>query len=321
MRGSRQTAVPLRGELLATPVEVQVRQGERIGQVLPARAFQDPQQQGGQVRTHALGRAGRAQQLAAGDLAAQEGIAAIEQLAADRCEEVEMTQQIRDASLAAVRHRLGTRAARIAQHRQRVAAGRQGALDGRAQLALVLRSDADRVQHPARPAGQAQEGAALALVAGGVDVQGIAMAHGGVQGRGPLPVQGLQSGQEAIAQRGHGTGRECKALAGQSLADLLALEVAEIAGRPDPHDQVVAEALAGRGQLGQLPGDGDRVGAGKRGSAGGSRGPVPAGASGGSRAPFFGEAGEFEAVEDGLDLGQPDGRGVALQAPGDRGRC
>ena len=35
------------------------------------------------------------------------------------------------------------------------------------------------------------------------------------------------------------------------------------------------------------------------------------------QSPFFGAAGQIEAVEDGLHLRQGDGRGVALQAPGD----
>ena len=242
-------------------------QAEGIGQVLAALAFQDPQQQGGQIRAHALGRTGLAQpfpqlaaQLAAGDLAAQQGLVASEQLVADRLEEVEMAQQVGNAPQTAVGDRFGTRPAQIAQHGQRVAEGSQGALDGRAQLLFVLRSDTHCVEDPAGPAGQAQERPALALVARGVDVQGIALGHGGAQGRSPLPVQPLQHFQEAIAEGGDGTGREGEALAQQGLADLLALEVAVIAGQPDPHDQVVAVALAGRGQIGQRPGDGDGVG-------------------------------------------------------------
>ena len=57
-----------------------------------------------------------------------------------------------------------------------------------------------------------------------------------------------------------GNRREQEALAGEVGADLLALEVVQVAGQPDAHDQVVAIALAGRDQARQLPGDGDRVG-------------------------------------------------------------
>ena len=154
---------------------------------------------------------------------------AIEQLLADGGEEMVVAEQVGDASRPAVGDRLAARAAQVVQDSQRVAEGGEGALDGRAQFPLVLRSDPHRVQHPAGPAVQAHEGAALALVAGGVDVQGIAMGQGGAQGRGALPVQLLQRPQEAIAQRGHGTGREGDPLAGQVGADLLALAVAVIA--------------------------------------------------------------------------------------------
>ena len=72
-------------------------------------------------------------------------------------------------------------------------------------LRISTRCDAHRMQHPAGPAGQAQEGAAPAPVAGGVDVQGVAVGHGGAQGGGALPVEGLQCGQEAVAT---GRGRQ-----------------------------------------------------------------------------------------------------------------
>ena len=115
VRGRGQAAVPLLGELLATAEEVQVRQREGVGQVLVALAFQKPQQQGRQIGPHAPGRAGLAQQilqlaadLAAGDLAAQQGVVAVEWLVADRREEVEMAQQIGDAALSAGGDRPGT---------------------------------------------------------------------------------------------------------------------------------------------------------------------------------------------------------------------
>ena len=154
-----------------------MRQREGVRQVLAALRFQNPQQQGGQVRAEAPVGTGRPQQ----------GVAAIEQAVAD----------------------------------------------GGAQFAFVLRSDAHCVQDPAGPAVQAAERAAAALVTGRIDGQGIAVGQGGPQGRGALPMQRLQGRQEAIAQRGDGTGRKGEALAGQGLSDLLALEVALIAGQSD----------------------------------------------------------------------------------------
>ena len=77
------------------------------------------------------------------------------------------------------------------------------------------------------------------------------MRHGGAQGRGALPVQGFEGQQEAIAQRGHRAARQDDAAPGEFDLDLSALEAAVIAGQADPCDQVVAEALARRGQLGQ----------------------------------------------------------------------
>ena len=53
---------------------------------------------------------------------------AIEQLAADRGEEVEVAQQIGDAPLAAAGDRLGAGRAQVAHHRQRVPEGGQAAL-------------------------------------------------------------------------------------------------------------------------------------------------------------------------------------------------
>ncbi len=219
--------------------------------MLAALRFQDPQQQGGQVRAEALVGTGRPQQcpqaaahLAAGDLAAQQGVAAIEQPVADGGEEMVRAEQVGDAPLTAAGDRFGPRLAQIAHDCDRVAKGGHSALDSGAQFAFVLRSDAHRVQHPAGPAVQAAERAATALVTGGIDVQGIAVGQGGPQGRGAVPMQSLQGRQEAIAQRGDGTGRKGEALAGQS----------------DPHDQVPAVALAGRGQAGQLLRDRDSPG-------------------------------------------------------------
>ena len=244
-----------------------MRQREGVGEMLAALRFQDPQQQGGQVRAEALVGTGRPQQcpqaaahLAAGDLAAQQGVAAIEQPVADGGEEMVRAEQVGDAPLTAAGDRFGPRLAQIAHDCDRVAKGGHSALDSGAQFAFVLRSDAHRVQHPAGPAVQAAERAATALVTGGIDVQGIAVGQGGPQGRGAVPMQSLQGRQEAIAQRGDGTGRKGEALAGQGRADLLALEVAVIAGQSDPHDQVPAVALAGRGQAGQLLRDRDSPG-------------------------------------------------------------
>ena len=103
-----------------------------------ALAFQDPEHESRQIRAHLPGRAGLAQQgpqlaahLAAGDPAAQRGVVAVEQLAADRGEEVEVAQQIGDALPAAAGDRLGAGRTQVAHHRQRVPEGGQGALHGR----------------------------------------------------------------------------------------------------------------------------------------------------------------------------------------------
>ena len=111
-----QTEVALRGEPLATAVEVRMGQGEGIGRVLAALAFQDPEQQRRQIRARLAGRAGLARQgpqlaahLAARDLVPQQGVVAIEQLVTDGGEKVEMARQIGDASLAAGGDRLGPR--------------------------------------------------------------------------------------------------------------------------------------------------------------------------------------------------------------------
>ena len=98
----------------------------------------------GLFRAHSRGRAGRSQQLpptgahlATGNLGAQQGVLAVQQLVADRREEVVVAQQVGDAALAADGDRSGVRLAQLAQHRQRVAAGGQGALDGRTEFPLV----------------------------------------------------------------------------------------------------------------------------------------------------------------------------------------
>ena len=65
-------------------------------------------------------------------------------------------------------------------------------------------------------------------------------------------MQAFQGLQEAVAQRCQRTVRELDALAGQFGAHLCALQAAQIARQPDPHEQVVAVALARRGQAGQL---------------------------------------------------------------------
>ena len=125
----------------------------------------------------------------------------------DRSEEMVLAEQVGDAPLAAGLDRLAAGPAQVAHDGDRVAKGGQGAFDGRAQFRLVRQADPDRMQGPAGPAVEAAEGAALALVTGGVDVQGIAVGHAGALGPGSLPVQRLQGRQEAIAERGDGTKR------------------------------------------------------------------------------------------------------------------
>ena len=232
-----------------------MRQGEGIGQVLAALALQDPEQQGRQIRAHARGRAGRSQQLpqttahlAAGDLAAQQGVAVIEQLVADGRQEMPYwPQQVGDA----IEKTLGGKSAtsrfgpafrrQVAHDRDRIAEGGQGALVRRPGAVRAVRSDPIRTacRAPAGPAVQAAE-----LVAGGIDVQGIAWGRGAAHAGPDGPLQ--CSASSAARKRSHSAGgREGDALAVQGFhsADLLALEVAvlqRLAG-PRPgwtqHDQ------------------------------------------------------------------------------------
>ena len=162
-----------------------------------------------------------------------------------------VAEQVGDTALVQGGDRFGNAAAEVADGGQRVAEGGHGACDGGPQCAFVFGSNLEREQDPAGEPVQAQEGAALALVTGGVEMQDIALRHGGAQGRGALPVQGFEGQQEAIAQRGHRTAGQGDAAPGEFGLNLSALEAAVIAGQADPRDQVVAETLARRGQLGQ----------------------------------------------------------------------
>ena len=158
-------------------------------------------------------------------------------------------------------------------------------------------------------------------------------------------MQRLQGRQEAVAQHGDGTGREGDAAAAEPLANLLALEMAVVAGQPDLHDQVVAEACPGGASPASCRETATGAGRHRRqhlrifasvasSAAGRSGGPTkstmgrpPAASvarairapsqracSAGRRAPLTRE--EVVASEHGLHLRQPDGRGAALQAAG-----
>ncbi len=85
-----------------------------------------------------------------------------------------MAEQVGKALLAVVGDGLLAAASQVAHNRERMAKGGQRAVDGRTEFGLVLGSDLDRVQNPVGPAVQAHERAALAVLAGGVDRQGIA---------------------------------------------------------------------------------------------------------------------------------------------------
>ena len=240
-------------------------QGEGIRQVLAPFALQDPQQQRRQVRAQPGPPAAGAQQfpqaaahLAAPQLAAQRRVLDIEQLAARGRKEVIVADQVGNGLLPIVRDRLGSRAAQIAHDGHRRAEVGHRARDRRPHLGGILGGDLDRVQHPVAPAVQAQKQRAPALVAGGVDVQRIALRHGGAQGGDPGPVQGFEQAQEAIAQRGHGTVGQADPLPGQIGTDFAALAVAVIARQAHPGDQVIAVPLPRRHQRGQLRGHCDR---------------------------------------------------------------
>ena len=240
-------------------------QAAGIGGLLAAVALQEPEQQGRQIllapgaRRPAARGLERAQQVAqaatdpaAGQAAAQGGVVGIHELATDGGEEMEVAHQIDGGWLATGGDRLGGGAAEIPHEGHGRAESVQGGLDGRAQFGGVLGTDADGVQHPAAPSVETQEQPALAFVAGGVDVQGIAVRHGAAQGRSPQLVQGLQQVQEAIAEGGDRAVREDDAALGEGGADFLTLAHVVIALQSDPDDQVVAVALSRGCQVGQL---------------------------------------------------------------------
>ena len=68
------------------------------------------------------------------------------------------------------RDRLGAGGAQIAHHGHRFAEGRERMRNRRQQRRFVFRGDLHRVQHPATPAVETKKQAALACLAGGVDV-------------------------------------------------------------------------------------------------------------------------------------------------------
>ena len=96
-------------------------QGEGIGEVFVSGAFQDPQDQRGQVRAYSDPPAHGAQKfpqaaahLAATQLAAQRGVLDIQQLPAHSRQEMIVAHQVRDCFELAARDGLRTRAAQIA---------------------------------------------------------------------------------------------------------------------------------------------------------------------------------------------------------------
>ncbi len=78
------------------------------------------------------------------------------------------------------------------------------------------------------------------------------MRHGGAQGGSAVLVQGLQQLQEAIAAGGQGATGDRDAAGCEVGSDFLALPHVEVALQSGPSDQVVPEALPGRGQFGEL---------------------------------------------------------------------
>ncbi len=186
----------------------------------------------------------------------------VQQPTSDGGEEMEVAHQVGCGRDAAGGDGLGHGAAQVAHEGHRGAEVVERRLQGRLQFGGALGADAGGVQHPAAPAVEAQEQTAAALVAGGVEVQRVAVPHGGPQGRGAAPVQASEQMQEAVAERGHGTVGEADAAAREALADLAALAQAVVALQSDPADEVVAVTLSGRRQGGQL-----RAGAGRRRAA------------------------------------------------------
>ena len=140
------------------------------------------------------------------------------------------------------------------------------------------------MRHSAAPVVEAQEQPAPALMAGGVQMQGVSVPHGGLQGRGAALVQASQPMQEAVAERGLSAVGESDAAAGEALSDLAPLAQPVVALQADPDDEVEFETLSGRRQGGQL-----RAAAGRsRGAARAAQqefaGPESAGGEGGQDA-------------------------------------
>jgi len=96
--------------------------------------------------------------------------------------------------------------------------------------------------------------AALALVAGGVDVQGVAGGERLAQGGTSLKVEALQVDEEAIAERTDGARGDGHAAVLEHGLGLLALLPFEVAREAGEDDQVVAELLARRDEPSDLVG-------------------------------------------------------------------
>ena len=98
---------------------------------------------------------------------------------ADGAEEMVVADQIGNALLAQAVHGSGLGRAQVPHHGQGIAVAADRLFDAGAQLIGVLRGDLHRVKHPTAPTVQAEKQSPLAVLTGGIDVQGIPSIHGG----------------------------------------------------------------------------------------------------------------------------------------------
>ena len=191
----------------------------------------------------------------------------IHQLATDGGQEMEVAHQIAAGRLAAGRDSLGDRAPQIAHEGRAGGRRRRARLGWRGAVRQRSRNGCGRHAAPSRASRRGTEQPAPAAVAGGIEVQGVALSHSGAQGRGALAVQLLQQLQEAVAEGGQRAVRESDGARGELGADLMTLAHVVVALQSGPGDQIVAVALPGGCQGGQLPGELGRGGTARAAAA------------------------------------------------------
>lgn len=119
-------------------------------------------------------------------------------------------------------------------------------------MILMLRGDTPGDQYPVPPPVHADEQPALAVLAGGIDVQRVSLAKGRAQLRHTRHMQRLQVREKPVTERREAAAGQLDApLLIQLGLDLPALLVLQVAGTSHVDNQIVARALARR----DLPGE------------------------------------------------------------------